>query len=121
ADGTVARPVKSSGLAVAAGGAIAISGSRGDDAYLHGVDLRKVPGAVNPERSVRSLAAAPGRVVAAGSSNGAAAIWTAPDGQPWQRAELPSTPGSLSGVVHGGKGWLRSEERRVGKAGRRGG
>lgn len=106
ADGTVPRPVKSSGLTVAAGGAIAISGSRGDDAYLHGVDLRKVPGAVNPERSVRSLAAAPGRVVAAGSSNGAAAIWTAPDGQPWQRAELPSTAGSLSGVVHGGKGWL---------------
>ncbi|MGP4026902.1 hypothetical protein [Actinomadura sp. 3N407] len=104
--GTVAAPVRSSGLTVASGGAIAISGRRGDDAYLHGVDLRTVPGAVRPERAIRSLAAAPGRSVAVGSTNGGAAIWTAPDGRTWKRARFPGAGGRLSDVVHGGKGWL---------------
>ncbi|GAA0580897.1 glycoside hydrolase [Actinomadura livida] len=104
--GTVAGPVESSGLTVASGGAIAISGSKGDDAYLHGVDLRTVPGAVRPERAVRSLAGTPGRSVAVGSSNGAAAIWTSPDGRAWQRARFPGTGGSLSDVVEGAAGWL---------------
>ncbi|TDC89265.1 hypothetical protein [Actinomadura sp. 7K507] len=106
AGGTVAAPVESSGLTVASGGAVAISGSQGDDAYLHGVDLRTVPGAVRPERAVRSLAASPGRSVAAGSTNGGAAIWTAVDGRAWQRARFPGAGGRLSDVVHGGKGWL---------------
>ncbi|TDC57805.1 hypothetical protein E1281_03790 [Actinomadura sp. KC345] len=104
--GTVAAPVRSSGLTVASGGAVAVSGSRGDDAYLHGVDLRSVPGAVRPERAVRSLAASPGRSVAVGSTNGGAAIWTAPDGRAWQRARFPGTGGRMSDVVRGGKGWL---------------
>ena len=104
--GTVAAPVRSSGLTVASGGAVAVSGSQGDDAYLHGVDLRSVPGAVRPERAVRSLAASPGRSVAVGGTNGGAAIWTAPDGRAWQRARFPGTGGQMSDVVHGGKGWL---------------
>ncbi|XRQ04169.1 hypothetical protein ACN3XK_47440 [Actinomadura welshii] len=106
ADGTVPGPVESSGLTVAAGGGIAISGSRGDDAYLHGVDLRTVPGAVRPERAVTSLAAVPGRSVAVGSTNGAAAVWTAPDGRAWQRARFPAAAGRLTDAVHGGEGWL---------------
>ncbi|MEU8798780.1 hypothetical protein [Spirillospora sp. NPDC048819] len=104
--GTVAAPVRSSGLTVASGGAVAISGRQGDDAYLHGVDLRTVPGAVRPERAITSVAAAPGRSVAVGSSNGGAAIWTAPDGRTWQRARFPGAGGRLSDVVHGGEGWL---------------
>ncbi|MFG2090189.1 hypothetical protein [Spirillospora sp. NPDC048824] len=104
--GTVAAPVRSSGLTVASGGTIAISGGQGDDAYLHGVDLRTVPGAVRPERAIRSLAAVPGRSVAVGGTNGGAAIWTAPDGRTWQRARFPGAGGWLSDVVHGGKGWL---------------
>ncbi|TDC67982.1 exo-alpha-sialidase [Actinomadura sp. GC306] len=106
AAGTVPGPVESSGLTVAAGGALAISGSQGDDAYLHGVDLRTVPGAVRPELAVRSLAGTPGRSVAVGSSNGAAAVWTSTDGQAWQRGRFPGAGGALSDVVEGAAGWL---------------
>ncbi|MGC4955538.1 WD40/YVTN/BNR-like repeat-containing protein [Actinomadura citrea] len=103
--GTIAAPVRSSGLTVA-DGKIAVSGRQGDDGYLFGVDLRTVPGAVHPERSVRSLAAGPGLSVAVGSTNGNAAIWTAPDGRAWKRAGFPATAGLLSDTVHGGRGWL---------------
>ncbi|MEV0666705.1 hypothetical protein ACIBI3_31410 [Actinomadura luteofluorescens] len=103
--GTIAAPVRSSGLTVA-DGKIAVSGRQGDDGYLFGVDLRTVPGAVHPERSVRSLAAGPGISVAAGSTNGNAAIWTAPDGRAWKRAGFPATAGLLSDVVRGERGWL---------------
>ncbi|WP_433230542.1 hypothetical protein [Actinomadura formosensis] len=104
--GGVAAPVRGSGLTVAAGGAPAISGRRGDDAYLHGVDLRTVPGAVHAERSIRSLATGPALSVAVGGSNGGAAIWTAPDGRQWTRAQVPGTGGRLADVVHGPRGWL---------------
>ncbi|MFF4238147.1 hypothetical protein ACFYYL_19910 [Actinomadura geliboluensis] len=102
--GSIPAPVRGSGLTVAAGGALAVSGRQGDDAYLHGVDLDAVPGAVNPERSVRAIAASPAMAVAVGSTNGAAAIWTAPDGLRWARAQVP--PGRwLTDVVHGSRGW----------------
>ncbi|TDB80108.1 hypothetical protein E1264_34570 [Actinomadura sp. KC216] len=103
--GTVPAPVQSSALAVAGPGLV-VSGRQGNDAYLSGADLRRVPGAVHPERTIRALAAGPGRSVAAGSSNGGAAIWSAPDGRAWTRARFPGTGGWVSDVVHGGKGWL---------------
>ncbi|NDU73059.1 hypothetical protein GWI34_10505 [Actinomadura sp. DSM 109109] len=103
--GTIPAAVRGSGLTVADGKA-AVSGRQGDDGFLLGVDLRTVPGAVHPERSVRSLAAGPGRSVAVGSTNGNAAIWTAPDGRAWRRAGFPAAPGRLSDAVHGGRGWL---------------
>ncbi|WP_141577796.1 hypothetical protein [Actinomadura sp. WMMA1423] len=103
--GTIPAPVRGSGLTVA-NGQIAVSGRQGDDAYLFGVDLRTVPGAVHPERAVRALASGPGPSVAVGSTNGNAAIWTAPDGRAWKRAGFPATAGALSDAVHGGRGWL---------------
>ncbi|HEY8481291.1 MAG TPA: hypothetical protein VIL71_15825 [Spirillospora sp.] len=104
--GTVPKGVDTSELTVASGGAVAISGTRGDDAYLHGVDLRTVPGAVHPQRSVGAVAARPGRAVAVGSTNGDAAIWTATENRAWRRAEFPDATGRLTDVVHGGRGWL---------------
>ncbi|MFI0373068.1 hypothetical protein ACH35V_34850 [Actinomadura sp. 1N219] len=105
--GTVPAAVESSALTLAAARTLVISGRQGNDAYLSGVDLRSVPGAVRPERSIRSLAAGPGRPsVAVGSTNGGAAIWSAPDGRAWTRARFPGTGGWLSDVVHGSKGWL---------------
>lgn len=104
--GSIPAGVRSSGLAFAGAGKLSLTGRKGDDAYLHGVDLRTVPGAVHAERSVRSLAAAPGLSVAVGSTNGGAAIWTAPDGLQWTRAQVPGTRGWLSDAVHGSRGWL---------------
>ncbi|MWA06362.1 hypothetical protein F8568_039670 [Actinomadura sp. LD22] len=104
--GTVAAPVRSSGLAVAAGGAVTVAGRQGGDAYLSGVNLAAVPGAVHTERSVRSLAAGPGRAVAVGSTNGGAAVWSSPDGRGWTRGRVPSAPGRLLDVAFGGQGWL---------------
>lgn len=104
--GVVAAAVRTSAVTVASGGAVAITGRQGDDAYLSGVDLRSVAGAVRPERAVRSLAAGPGRAVAVGSTNGAAAIWSAPDGRAWTRAGFPAAGGRLADVGHGPRGWL---------------
>ncbi|WP_165968921.1 hypothetical protein [Actinomadura sp. KC06] len=104
--GTVPAAVESSALTLA-DRTLVISGRQGNDAYLSGVDLRSVPGAVRPERSIRSLAVSPGqRSVAVGSTNGGAAIWSAPDGHAWTRAQFPGTGGWLSDVAHGSKGWL---------------
>ncbi|WP_171064621.1 hypothetical protein [Actinomadura soli] len=103
--GSVPAPVESSALTVAVS-TLVVSGRQGNDAYLSGVDLWSVPGAVRPERSIRSLAAGPGRSVAVGSTNGGAAIWSAPDGRAWTRARFPGTGGWLSDAVHGAKGWL---------------
>ncbi|QXJ24689.1 hypothetical protein AGRA3207_006065 [Actinomadura graeca] len=103
--GTVAGPPEVSGLAVAAG-AVAVSGHEGGDAYLSGVDLASVPGAVHPERTIRSVAAAPGRVVAVGSTNGTTAVWSSPDGRRWARAGFPGSGGWLSEVAYGARGWL---------------
>ncbi|MDL4819203.1 sialidase family protein [Actinomadura opuntiae] len=104
--GTVAGPVVSSGLAVAAGGAVMVAGHQGGDAYLSGVNLAAVPGAVHIERTIRSLAAGPGRAVAVGSTNGGAAIWSSPDGRTWQRGRFPAAAGVLSDVAFGKQGWL---------------
>lgn len=104
--GTIPAPVRATGLAFAGAGKLSVSGRQGDDAYLYGVDLRTVPGAVRAERSIRSLTAGPELAVAAGSTNGRTAIWTAPDGVQWTRAQIPATPGRLSDAVHGTAGWL---------------
>ncbi|MEU5990951.1 hypothetical protein ABZ806_18420 [Spirillospora sp. NPDC047418] len=106
AGGSIPAGVRISGLAGVGLGKVSVSGWQGDDAYLHGVDLRTVPGAVRAERTVGSLTAGPGLAVAAGSTNGGAAIWTAPDGVQWARAQLPATPGRLADAVHGTAGWL---------------
>ncbi|MFB4296963.1 hypothetical protein [Actinomadura sp. NTSP31] len=104
--GTVAGPVVSSGLAVAAGGAVVVSGRQGGDAYLSGVNLAAVPGAVHAERAVRSLAAGPGRAVAVGGTNGGAAVWISPDGRGWTRGRFPVVAGALADVAFGARGWL---------------
>ncbi|GAA1821829.1 hypothetical protein [Actinomadura chokoriensis] len=104
--GSIPAGVRTSGLAAAGLGGVAVAGRQGDDAYLYGVDLRTVPGAVRAERSIRSLTAGPGLAVAAGSTNGGAALWTAPDGVQWTRAQIPAAPGRLSDAVHGTAGWL---------------
>ncbi|WP_067455110.1 hypothetical protein [Actinomadura macra] len=103
--GTVEGPPEVSGLTVATG-AVAISGHQGGDAYLFGVNLASVPGAVRPERTIRSVAAGPGRVVAVGSTNGTTAVWSAPDGRRWARAQFPGSGGWLSEVAYGAQGWL---------------
>ncbi|MBD2891934.1 hypothetical protein amrb99_08420 [Actinomadura sp. RB99] len=104
--GTVAEPVRSSGLAVADGGAVTVAGRQGDDAYLSGANLAAVPGAVHTELAIRSLAAGPGRAVAVGSTNGGAAVWSSPDGRGWTRGRVPAAAGRLSDVAFGGQGWL---------------
>ncbi len=82
------------------------------------VNVAAVPGAVHPERAVTGVVADAGRVVAVGSSNGSAAVWTSPNGSAWSRATLPAPggpqPRRLAGVVHGAQGWLA-----VGRAGDR--
>ncbi|MFD0682960.1 hypothetical protein [Actinomadura fibrosa] len=97
--------VEVSGLTVA-GGAVTLAGHRDGDAFLSGVDLKGVPGAVHAERTVRSVAAGQGRAVAVGSTNGGAAVWTAAGGRAWTRAGFPASGGWLSDVVYGVQGWL---------------
>ncbi|OLT36919.1 hypothetical protein BJF79_30505 [Actinomadura sp. CNU-125] len=106
ADGTVGQAAVR-GLTVVAGGRLAIAGKLGDDAYLSGVDLAKVPGAVRERRAIGALAAAVGRPGGRGRGGqrrcgrlefaGRAA---------WTRATFPAAPGGLTGVAHGGHGWL---------------
>jgi hypothetical protein len=68
------------------------------------------------DAAVTSLAAAGGEQVAAGTADGAPALWWVPADGHWAPATLamPAAwhPGSLTGVVHGGSGWLA-----VGQAG----
>ncbi|WP_329519762.1 hypothetical protein [Spirillospora sp. NBC_01491] len=110
ANGTVANGTVANGLTVADGGAPVIAGRVGNDAFLSGVDLAKVPGAARAERAVESLAAAGGRVVAVGSTGGGAAAWSTPAGRPdgWTRGRVPAVPGRqrLSAVTYGPQGWL---------------
>ncbi|MFV2172851.1 hypothetical protein ACFHW2_33990 [Actinomadura sp. LOL_016] len=110
-DGTVGRAAVA-GLTVADGGRLAIAGRLDDDAYLSGVDLAKVPGAVREQREIGAVTATDGRVVAVGKGNGDAAVWSSPDGAAWARAKVPAVPGGLSDVAHGGHGWIA-----VGRAG----
>jgi hypothetical protein len=60
--------------------------------------------------TVNSLAAAGGEQVAAGTTDGAPALWSAPANGHWAPSpvSLPASwhVGSLTSVVHGGAGWL---------------
>jgi hypothetical protein len=91
-----------------------VAGRRGDDAYLSvpgsgDVDLAKVAGAVQPERSVAGLASAAGRAVVVGSTNGDAAVWSSGDGRSWRRATGEGFGGAgaqrLTTVVRGAREW----------------
>jgi len=78
------------------------------------VDLAKIPGAVQPEVAVNSVAARGSTQVAVGSANGFPAAWTSVNGgSSWNRATgatpaVLSRPGTqqLSSVTHGTMGWL---------------
>jgi hypothetical protein len=78
------------------------------------VDIAKIPGAVEPQVAVNSIAAQDGTQVAVGSANGYPAAWTSGNGGgTWTRAvgALPAVlgrPGSqrLTSVTHGPMGWL---------------
>jgi hypothetical protein len=87
----------------------------GGDAYLtmagvRDIALASIPDAVHPERTVDGIVADAGRILAVGSTNGRAALWTSPDGSAWTRATLPASKDSgqqrLVDAVHGGPGWL---------------
>ncbi|RFS83633.1 hypothetical protein D0T12_21680 [Actinomadura spongiicola] len=75
------------------------------------VDPLKIPGAFHNDQAVTAVGGTDTHVVAVGSTGGDAAIWTSADGSAWSRARFPggmSRPAlqRLSGVVHGGAGWL---------------
>jgi hypothetical protein len=116
-----------SGVALAPGGAVVTAGVSdapdgrqpvialtGANAAAQKVDLAKIPGAVEPQVAVNSIAAQGGTQVAVGSANGYPAAWTSGNGGgTWTRAvgALPavlSRPGSqqLTSVTHGPMGWL---------------
>jgi hypothetical protein len=87
----------------------------GGNAYLTmagagDVTLAAIPDAVHPERTVDGIVADAGRILAVGSTNGRAALWSSADGTAWTRAKLPASrePGQqrLVDAVHGGVGWL---------------
>ncbi|MBO2454338.1 hypothetical protein J4573_45135 [Actinomadura barringtoniae] len=75
------------------------------------LDAAKIPGVVRPDHAVTSVAAQNGRAVAAGSSNGDAALWTSQDGSKWTRGTGSGTalsrPGTqrLLSVTGGKSGW----------------
>jgi hypothetical protein len=116
-----------SGVALAPDGAVVTAGVSdipdgrqpvlaltGVDAVARRVDIAKIPGAVEPQVAVNSIAAQGGTQVAVGSADGYPAAWTSGNGgSSWTRAvgALPavlSRPGSqrLTGVTHGPLGWL---------------
>jgi hypothetical protein len=116
-----------SGVALAPDGAVVTAGVSdapdgrqpvialtGVNAAAQKVDLAKIPGAVEPQVAVNSIAAQGGTQVAVGSANGYPAAWTSGNGGgTWTRAvgALPavlSRPGSqqLTSVTHGPMGWL---------------
>ena len=78
------------------------------------MDIAKIPGAVEPQVAVNSIAAQGSTQVAVGSANGYPAAWTSGNGgSTWNRAvgALPAVfgrPGSqrLTSVTHGPMGWL---------------
>ena len=86
----------------------------GASAAAQKVDIAKIPGAVEPQVAVNSIAAQDGTQVAVGSANGYPAAWTSGNGGgTWTRAvgALPAVfgrPGSqrLTSVTHGPMGWL---------------
>ncbi len=116
-----------SGVALAPGGAVITAGVSdtpdgrqpvlaltGLNAAAQRVDIAKIPGAVELQVAVNSIAAQGSTQVAVGSANGYPAAWTSGNGGgTWTRAAgaLPavlSRPGSqrLTSVVHGPMGWL---------------
>ena len=116
-----------SGVALAPGGAVVTAGVSdtpdgrqpvitltGANTAAQKVDLAKIPGAVEPQVAVNSIAAQDGTQVAVGSANGYPAAWTSGNGGgTWTRAvgALPAVlgrPGSqrLTSVTHGPIGWL---------------
>jgi hypothetical protein len=87
----------------------------GGNAYLTmagagDVTLAAIPDAVHPERTVDRVVADAGRILAVGSTNGRAALWSSVDGSAWTRATLPASRETgqqrLVDAVHGGAGWL---------------
>jgi hypothetical protein len=86
----------------------------GLNAAAQRVDIAKIPGAVELQVAVNSIAAQGSTQVAVGSANGYPAAWTSANGGgTWTRAAgaLPavlSRPGSqrLTSVIHGPMGWL---------------
>ena len=116
-----------SGVALAPGGAVVAAGISdapdarqpvitltGVNAAARRVDIAMIPGAVEPQVAVNSIAAQDSTQVAVGSANGYPAAWTSGNGgSSWTRAvgALPavfSRPGSqqLTSVTHGPMGWL---------------
>ena len=116
-----------SGVALAPDGAVVAAGASdapdgrqpvialtGANAAAQKVDIAKIPGAVEPQVAVNSIAAQDGTQVAVGSANGYPAAWTSGNGGgTWTRAvgALPAVlgrPGSqrLTSVTHGPMGWL---------------
>ena len=116
-----------SGVALAPDGAVVTAGisagpdSRqpvitlaGTNAAAQRVDIAKIPGAVEPQVAVNSVAAQSSMQVAVGSANGFPAAWTSVDGgSSWTRATgatpaVLSRPGTqqLTSVTHGIMGWL---------------
>ena len=116
-----------SGVALAPDGAVVTAGVSdtpdgrqpvialtGVNAAARRVDIAKIPGAVEPQVAVNSIAAQGSTQVAVGSANGYPAAWTSGNGgSSWTRAvgALPAVlgrPGSqrLTSVTHGPMGWL---------------
>src|SRR5215470_10467011 len=88
----------------------------GTTAHRTTVGAAVLAAASTADVTANSLAAAGGEQVAAGTADGAPALWWAPAGGHWAPATI-SMPaawhlGSLTGAVHGGSGWLA-----VGQAG----
>jgi hypothetical protein len=136
ADGTAWRPDGAlasstvgtvSGVAVTTGGAVVAAGGSAagplgqqptltvDNAgRLMPVSFAGIPGALEPEVAVNSVAADGSNQVAVGSANGFPATWfSANAGTTWSRgagaaAAVLNRPGlqDLSGVVHGTAGWV---------------
>lgn len=78
------------------------------------IDVRAIPGATIPEIGVSAIAASGATEVAAGSADGFPAVWVSADGGvDWARG-TGATPAvldragdeQLTGVAHGGAGWV---------------
>jgi len=116
-----------SGVALAPDGAVVTAGVSdvpdgrqpvialtGVNAVARRVDVAKIPGAVQQQVAVNSIASQGSTQVAVGSANGYPAAWSSGDGgSSWNRAvdATPATfgrPGSqqLTSVTHGPMGWL---------------
>ncbi len=78
------------------------------------VAMARIPGAVDPELAVNSVAASNGMQVAVGSANGFPAAWTSVNGGSSWRSAVGQTPAvldrpgiqRLTSVTHGVAGWL---------------